>query len=280
MLVIMTPGFGLDCRMVSKDSGASSDDARSDGGEKRRICVSLVERLGGTYASALGINLASVESDEVFKWFLASLLFGARIGEGIAIRTYREFENAGVLSADAILGTGWQGLVDLLDRGGYVRYDFKTATRLMEVVGGLKDKYGGDLNRLHFFAEDEGDLEKRLQALGRGIGPVTVSIFLREMRGLWEKAEPPLAGSALLAARNVGLTKVMDVRAGLEELEVVWGVDESREWRFSDLEAALVRLGKNYCHKKRCSLCPVEQECKSAGWEAGNTGWQRLRLKD
>ena len=44
--------------------------------------MKLVKELGGTYSSALDINLASMESEEVFKWFLASVLFGARIGLG------------------------------------------------------------------------------------------------------------------------------------------------------------------------------------------------------
>jgi len=230
---------------------------------QQQLCAKLVKNLGGTYASALGIKLASMESEEVFKWFLASVLFGARIGEGIAMKTYKEFEKAGVLSPEAILGTSWQGLVDILDHGGYVRYDFKTATKLLEVTQALKEKHEGDLNRLHFFAEDERDLEKKLQGLGRGIGPVTVNIFLREMRDLWEKAEPPLAESALLASRNVGLIETRDVEAGLEQLTSICEADELHEWRFSDLEAALMRLGKNYCRRKRCSPCPVKTECQN-----------------
>ena len=77
--------------------------------------MKLVKELGGTYSSALDINLASMESEEVFKWFLASVLFGARIGESIAMNTYKEFEKANVLSAEATLETKWQGLVDILD---------------------------------------------------------------------------------------------------------------------------------------------------------------------
>ena len=250
-------------KIMTRGTETSVNAGSSNVGAKQHICAKLVQNLGGTYASALGIKLAGMGSEEVFKWFLASLLFGTRIGEGIAIKTYKEFEKAGVLSPEAILETGWQGLVDILDRGGYVRYDFKTATKLLEVARVLKEKYEGDLNRLHFFAEDERDLGKKLQGLGKGIGPVTVDIFLREMRGLWEKAEPPLAESALLACRNVGLTKATGSEAGLEELRTICGADESHEWRFSDLEAALVRLGKNYCCRKRCVPCPARTECQN-----------------
>ena len=224
----------------------------------------LLQRLGGGYAPALGINLASMESDEVFKWFLASVLFGARIGESIAMNTYKEFEKGAVLSPPmAILEIGWQGLVHILDRGGYVRYDFKTATKLLEVTQTLKDRYECDLNRLHFFAKDERDLEKKLRSLGKGIGPVTANIFLRELRDIWEKAEPPLSESALLAARNLRLTQATNAAVALEELRTMWETSEENEVRFSDFEAALVRLGKNYCHKKKCLACPVRQECQS-----------------
>jgi len=210
----------------------------------------------------LGINLASMESDEVFKWFLASVLFGATISEDIAMKTYREFEKAGVLSPEVIFETSWPRLVGILDRSGYVRYDFKTATKLLAVVGALKEKYEGDLNRLHFCAKDERDLEKRLQALGKGIGPVTVNIFLRELRDLWEKAEPPLSEPVLLASRKLRLTRETDAAATLEEMKTIWEASQLDERRFSDLEAALTKLGKNYCRKKRCSLCPVKEVCQ------------------
>ena len=248
-------------RLIAICNQTSADAGSPNGGAKQHICTELVKKLGGSYALALGINLASMESDEVFKWFLASVLFGARISESIAMKTYKEFERAGVLSPETIQETGWQGLVDILDRGGYVRYDFKTATKLLEVSGALKEKYEGDLNRLHFFAKDERDLEEKLQHFGKGIGPITVNIFLRELRDLWEKAEPPFSELALLASRKLGLTHETDAEAGLEQLKAMWEADELLEWRFSDLEAALVRLGKNYCHKKRCMVCPLKQEC-------------------
>jgi len=250
-------------KIRTRSTETSVDAGSSNGGAKQHICARLVKKLGGTYASTLGINLASMESEEVFKWFLASVLFGARISEGIATQTYKEFEKAGVLSPDAILKTGWQGLVDILDCGGYAMYNFTTAMALSEATWDLNKKYEDDLNRLHFFAKDERDLEKRLRGLGKGIRPATVKLFLMELRDLWEKAEPSLAKPALLASRNVGLTKTTGSAAGLEELRTICGADELHEWRFSDLEAALVRLGKNFCRKKRCSPCPVKAECEN-----------------
>jgi endonuclease III len=226
-------------------------------------CVRVLNELDGGYSSALAINLASMESEEVFKWFLASVLFGARISEDIAMKTYKEFEKAGILCPRAILETGRQGLADILDRGGYIRYDFKTATKLLEIMRTLTDRYQGDLNRLHFFARDKEDLKDKLQNLGKGIGPVTVNIFLRELRGTWEKAEPPLSVPALLAARNLGLVQAANAAAALEELRTLWEANYQDELSLSSLETVLVRLGKNYCQKKRCLACPVKQECQT-----------------
>ena len=242
---------------------ASEESVNTSEIAQQGLCMKLVKELDGAYSAALGINLASMESEEVFKWFLVSVLFGARIGQGIATNTYKEFEKANVLSPEAILETGWRGLVDILDQGGYVRYDFKTATKLLVVVERLEKEYQGDLNRLHFFAKGGEDLKKKVQSLGKGIGPVTVNIFLRELRDIWEKAEPPLSEPALLAARNLKLTQATDAAGALEQLKAMWETSEEGEVRFSDLEATLVRLGKNYCRKKRCMVCPMKEECQN-----------------
>jgi len=51
----------------------------------------LFSTLGGKFSKELGIDLSEGKSTEIFKWFLASKLFGARIGTNIAVKTYREF---------------------------------------------------------------------------------------------------------------------------------------------------------------------------------------------
>jgi len=71
----------------------------------------------------------------------------------------------------------------------------------------LVTKYRGKLSLIHESASDPSDLEKRLKALGKGIGTVTISIFLRELRGIWEKADPKPTPLVILAARKLGVTK-------------------------------------------------------------------------
>ncbi len=100
---------------------------------KAGITSKLINTLGGKFSSQLGIDLSGADSHQIFKWFLASKLFGARISTDIAIKTYREFDRYSVTSPEKIIDTGWDGLVKILDDGGYVRYDFSTATKLLEI---------------------------------------------------------------------------------------------------------------------------------------------------
>jgi len=136
-----------------------------------------------SYAHRLGINLASRKEEEVFKWFLACLLFGKPIQTEIAEQAYRQLIAARLTSPDAILRAGWDRLVALLDQAHYVRYDFSTATKLLEVCGELKRRYG-TLTKLLGKAATASELSQRLQEF-KHIGPVTARIFLRDVRPIW-----------------------------------------------------------------------------------------------
>ena len=205
----------------------------------------LVKKHGGRYASALGMDLAAPDAGERFKWFLAALLYGTRISVALATRTWREFATRGVLTPDQILQTGWDGLVVILDAGGYVRYDYKTATKLLAVCETLMQDYGGSLDTLHDAAADPRDLENRIKALGKGIGDTTIGIFLRELRGFWAKAEPPLSPLALSAATALGYLRpvTLDPNRALARLRRLWAADVQTAAGFADFESALVREG-------------------------------------
>ena len=229
--------------------------------------LTLIRELGERFSKKIGIDLETKKSSEIFKWFLASILFGARITEKIVVNTYREFEVRNLLTSSKILKMGWDGLVEVLDEGGYVRYDFKTATKLLEVMGALEKRYKGDLNNLHKAASDSRRLEQMLTSLGKGIGPVTVSIFLRELRGIWEKADPMPQELVIQASRNLGFTKLAgkDEKERLlilKQLKDVWRQSEIKKGSFIDLEAALVRLGRDFCRKNRCKTCLVRVHCE------------------
>ena len=194
-----------------------------------------------TYSQELGLDLKTEE--DRFKWFLASILFAKRISSEVAKRTYREFEKEGIITPESITEAGWDKLVEVLDSGGYVRYDFSTASNLLEIAASLGEKYGS-LEGLYTQSEDSRDLEKRLLEF-KGVGRTTVNIFLRELKAVWEKAKPQPSPLAREIASRLGL--------GEEELE------------FPAVESALVRLNLEFCKRRRCSSCPVREECQEAG---------------
>lgn len=142
------------------------------------------------YSEELGIYLKENNDKEIFKWFLASILFGARISETIAKDTYKTFERYNLLEPRKILKAGWDFLVNpIMREGGYVRYDGKTSTQILRNCKTLLQKYRGSLKELHKEAQNSKDLEDKLTNF-YGIGPITTNIFLRELRPFWEKANP------------------------------------------------------------------------------------------
>ena len=187
------------------------------------------------YSEELGIELFRNTDGELFKWFLASLLFGARISETIARHTYQAFERYRLLTPEAILEAGWDFLVNpIMREGGYVRYDEKTSTKVLRDCEQLLTEYGGSLRQLHERALDGRDLEARLLCF-YGVGPVTVNIFLRELRPYWEKSDPKPLPAVLDLARSLNLNLSAYDRKTLAFLRI---------------EAGLIRMRKQL-HKRR-----------------------------
>lgn len=127
----------------------------------------------------LGIDLSSRKEGELFKWFLACLLFGKPIQQEIAKQAYFRLVSAGLRSPDQVLEAGWDVLVRLLDEAHYVRYDSSTASKLLEVCQELKQRYG-NLTKLIAQTKHGSELFARLQEF-KHIGPVTARIFTREV---------------------------------------------------------------------------------------------------
>ncbi len=134
-------------------------------------------------AKKLGIDLSSQKEGELFKWFLACLLFGKPIQQEIAERAHARLLSAGLRSPEAVLRAGWDELVRLLDEAHYVRYDFSTATKLLEVCHELQQRYG-TVKNLIVQARTVGELTACLQEF-KHIGPVTARIFTREIGPVW-----------------------------------------------------------------------------------------------
>ncbi|HDM43670.1 MAG TPA: hypothetical protein ENG02_00565 [Candidatus Woesearchaeota archaeon] len=144
------------------------------------------------YSEELGIKLKKpISEKELFKWFLSAILFGKPIQESVAKRTILCFFQHNLTSPEAILSAGWDRLVAILDEGGYVRYDFSTATKLLEIMQKLKSEYNGKILNIFKRSKSYKELEKRLLSF-KGIGPTTINIFLRELRHIFKIAEPPV----------------------------------------------------------------------------------------
>jgi endonuclease III len=199
---------------------------------------SLIQEKGRLFSQELGIAVAH----EPFRWLLASILFGRRINETIAKNTYRAFERRGWLTPQTILRAGRDDLIRALGEGGYVRYDNVTSDYLIAMCRKLLDEYDGRVETVHARARTRVDLEAALLAF-KGIGPVTLSIFLRELRGVWKRADPPLTEIELLAARKLGLTRSRNPERALEDLKAWWNDNSIAGYDFRHLEAALVRAG-------------------------------------
>lgn len=191
-----------------------------------------IEELKSTilYSEELGIALREGKEEEYFKWFLASLLFGGRISETIAKNTYRTFEHYSLLTPQKILDSGWDFLVDpIMREGGYVRYDGRKSTQVLRNCEMLITQYNGQLRKLHDLAKNSQNLEKCLLAF-YGVGPVTVNIFLRELRPYWQKADPrPLPAVIETAAK----------------LELDISAYTRKTIAFTRIEAGLIRLRKH-----------------------------------
>jgi len=221
--------------------------ARTDPGEPVLLARRLLDALGGRFSTEMGIDLDGGD-EQVERWLLAATLFGARISASTAVRTYRELGRAGITTPAEVRGRSWDQLVEVLDRGGYARYDFQTATRLQKLAEALEGR-GVDSLR-------DGSLGKtqaNLDALP-GWGPVTVSLFLRELRGVWPEVDLPLDQRAADAAKHLGL-----LGGDADALERLRSLAGQADVDLRDLEAALVRLWLS--HRRTAANCPGGLEC-------------------
>lgn len=142
-------------------------------------------------ARDLGLDQGLVSADEraLFKWLVASLLFGKPIQQAIAEQAYRVIVEQQQRDTPRKLGQCSKAeLVRMLGQAHYVRYDFSTAERLLKLCERLHRDYGGKVRQIREQSVDRHDFEQRLGAFD-GIGPKTIEIFMREAgAGLFPQA--------------------------------------------------------------------------------------------
>lgn len=140
-------------------------------------------------SSDIDVNPNSGREKDLFLWFLASFLFGKRINQGIARKTYEILTASGLNSPDKIINIGRHNLVKKLDEGGYARYDESTADRLIFNSELLKKEYRGRVTNIFAASKDRSELERRLLEFN-GVGPKTVEIFMRDIKNPMSIAPP------------------------------------------------------------------------------------------
>ena len=135
-------------------------------------------------ARDLGIDLGTGSGKAAFKWLIACQLFGERISQEIAAKTFRELDQAGYTTPKKLANADWQSVVDALGRGGYRRYDESTARELISIGKRLMKDYDGSMKKWRRGAESPAALSKKVQEF-QGVGPKAAEIFLRELKGVW-----------------------------------------------------------------------------------------------
>jgi len=196
------------------------------------VTRAVLARYGTTYAGEAGIRLAD-EPAPLFQLLVLAQLLSARIGAGVAVATAQELFAAGWTTPARLRDAGRGAVVRALGRGGYRRYDERTATQLRDMATLVLERYAADLRGLAGAAgEDAGRASALVQEV-KGIGPTGAAVFLREVQAVWPWVRPFLDERARDGARRLGLPDDATALAGL--------VDGGDLARFA---AALVRVAR------------------------------------
>lgn len=170
----------------------------------REAVRDLLDTHGRTYADQAHVHLRNTPQP-LYQLLVLSCLLSAPIRSDTAVASCLALSDAGLRDARRMVDATWQERVDALGKGGYRRYDERTATQLGEGAELLLDEYQGDLRRLRARADGDIDVLRSLLREVPGLGPVGVDIFLREVQGIWPEVAPYLDRKALQGARESGL---------------------------------------------------------------------------
>jgi endonuclease III len=174
-----------------------------------KVLRELLSAHGQTYAEEAGIKLKDTPQP-LYRLLVLALLLSARIRASVAVAAAQALHEDHLDSPRRMADADWQQRVDALGRGGYRRYDERTATQLGDGAELLLDRWSGDLRRLHEEAHgDTGELRRLLQE-EPGLGPAGADIFLREAQRVWPEVAPYLDDKALSGAQRLGLPKDPD----------------------------------------------------------------------
>jgi endonuclease III len=168
------------------------------------VVRTVLNRFGTTLATDAGLRLED-QPAALFQLLVLAELVSARIAAETAVATAAELRRAGWTTSARLRDAPRPQLIAALGRGGYRRYDLRTAGQLTALAELVLARYGGDLRRLA--AEAAGDVDRAAVLLQEfpGIGPTGAAVFLREVQAVWPWVRPFLDGRARSGAERVGL---------------------------------------------------------------------------
>ncbi|MET7363718.1 endonuclease [Streptomyces sp. NPDC005562] len=173
---------------------------------KQAVLRELLRTSGQTYAAEAGIRLTGTPQP-LYRTLVLSCLLSARIRASAAVASTRALYDAGMRGPRQMADATWQQRVDALGRGGYRRYDERTATQLGDGARLVIDAWHGDLRRVRDEADGDVAAVKRLLRRVPGLGPTGVDIFLREVQDVWPEYRPHLDAKVLQGAERLGLPR-------------------------------------------------------------------------
>ncbi|MFF6992934.1 endonuclease [Streptomyces sp. NPDC010273] len=171
---------------------------------QRDVMRALLDAHGRTYAEEAGIPLKDTPQP-LYRLLVLACLLSARIRADIAVAAAKELAAAGMRDPRRMAGATWQQRVDALGRGGYRRYDERTATQLGDGATLAIERFGGDLRRLRDQADGDTATIRRLLQEFPGVGPAGADIFLREAQAVWPATAPYFDAKAFQGARALEL---------------------------------------------------------------------------
>lgn len=164
----------------------------------------VLDRYGTTLAAEARLRLENRPA-ALFQLLVLAELVSARIASSVAVATAVELRTAGWTTPQRMAAAARQPLVAALGRGGYRRFDLRTAAQLHELAETVLTRYGGDLRRLARAADEDVARATALLREFPGIGPVGAAVFLREVQAVWPWVRPFLDDRCRGGARRIGL---------------------------------------------------------------------------